>query len=506
MNNNKRIAQNTLLLYFRMLFMMTISLYTSRVILDTLGTEDYGTYNVVAGFVSMFLIISGAMTTASQRYISFEIGKGKDGNVKTVFTTCVIIHIALALITILFAESIGVWFINNKLNFSIDRYGAANWVFQISLISFAISIISVPYNAAIIAYERMSAFAYIGIFEATMKLLIAYLLMLSPIDKLIFYATLLAAVDIILRFVYGIYCKHHFQECRCNWKFDKQLGKNMGAFVSWNLIGSLAGIAKEQGINILLNIFFGSVVNAARGIAFIVMGRLASFVNNFQTALNPQIVKSYASHEKERMFSLVFKGSKFSYLLLMIFSIPIIIETPYILNIWLVEVPEHTTIFLRIVMLTGLVDSLSGTLITSMHASGKVRDYQIIVGGLSFMTFPFAYILFNMGYKPEAAFFITLFMAVICHFARLVLLKKSIQLPIKDFLKKVTFNVLATNILSMIPPILIYQIMPNNFSSFCIVTTVSIISSIAISYCFSLSLEEQVFIKNAITKTFKKKV
>lgn len=290
--NNKRIAKNTLLLYFRMLFTMAISLYTSRVVLATLGIEDFGIYNVVGGFVAMFSVISGAMTSATQRFISYEIGKGEEGNVSTLFTTAVIIHIFLGGIVLILAETIGLWFLNTQMNFPENRYAAVNWVFQFSIITFIVNVISVPYNAAIIAYERMKAFAYVSIIEVTLKLLIVYLLVISSVDKLILYAFLLALVAVTIRLVYGLYCKRYFTDCHCNWIYHKSHGAEMFSFVSWNLIGSVASVTKEQGINIVLNIFFGASVNAARGIAYQVLNALNGFVNNFQLAMNPQIVKS----------------------------------------------------------------------------------------------------------------------------------------------------------------------------------------------------------------------
>ena len=266
-DNNKRIAKNTLLLYVRMLFMMFIGLYTSRVILDKLGEVDFGIYNVVGGFVTMFSIISGAMTSATQRFLSFEIGKGKEGNVKGIFSTMIYIHLFLALLVLIVGEIVGVWFLNTHMNFPADRYGAANWVFQLSLLVFILNVINVPYNGALIAYEKMSAFAYFSIFDAVFKLAICYVITLTPFDKLVVYAVLMAFIQILLLLMYFAYCRLKFSECRFTGKYNKEYGKNVGSFVGWNLIGSLSGIAKEQGVNVVLNMFFGPAVNAARGVA-----------------------------------------------------------------------------------------------------------------------------------------------------------------------------------------------------------------------------------------------
>lgn len=497
--NNKRIAKNTLLLYFRMLMTMAISLYTSRIVLATLGEVDFGIYNVVGGFVTMFTVISGAMTTATQRFLSFEIGKKTNGNVKSMFSTAIIIHFILAAIILICAETIGLWFLNTHMKFPDDRYVAANWVFQFSLLTFIINVISVPYNAAIIAYEKMKAFAYVSIIEVTLKLLVVYLLMISTVDKLVLYSILLALIAITVRIIYGIYAKRNFLECKFDWKWNKTYGKNVMSFVSWNLIGSLAGVAKEQGINVLLNIFFGATVNAARGIAYQVLNAMNGFVNNFQLAMNPQIVKSYASNEKYDMFNLVFRGSKLSYLLLFTMSLPVILETPFILNIWLKDVPSYTAIFTRLVLITALIDSLSGTLITSMHASGKVRDYQIIVGGISLMTLPTTYYFFKLGYPPYTAMCIGITISIICHFARLILLYKTINLPIGRFIKCVTLKVLLISILSTIIPIIVFNnINENSWLSFCIICIVSSFSTISFSYILGLTKNEKKFCKKKL--------
>lgn len=498
-SNNKRIAKNTLLLYFRMLLTMAISLYTSRVVLEILGETNFGIYNVVGGFVSMFAMISGAMTTATQRFLSFEIGK-QGGDVKSMFSTAVMIHLLLAAIILLLGETIGVWFLNTYMNFPPDRYVAANWVFQFSLMTFIVNIISVPYNAAIVAYEHMKAFAYVSIIEVVLKLIIVYLLLVSPIDQLIFYAALLTAMAILIRIIYGVYCNRHFTECRSNWGWNRKHGKNMMSFVSWNLIGSVAGVAKEQGINVLLNVFFGATINAARAVAYQVLHAMSGFVNNFQLAMNPQIVKSFAANEREDMFKLVFRGSRLSFLMIMTMAIPVIIEAPFVLDVWLKEVPAYTVIFLRLVLLTSMVDSLSGTLIASMHASGKIRDYQIVVGGISLLTLPISYLILKMGYPPYSAMFVGLFMAIACHFARLLLLKKSIGLPVASFVRQVTLRVFTISILAFVPPFILYHYMSANWLSFILTVLISFLSSALFAYSLGLNREEKKFITDKIRK------
>ena len=489
--NNKRIAKNTLMLYFRMLVMMAVSLYTSRVVLDTLGVSDYGIYNVVGGFVTMFSLISGAMTTATQRFLSFAIGEGKTKEVTSLFSTAVIIHIGLALIILIAGETIGVWFVANKMNFPPGRYTAAIWVFEFSLLTFLVSVINVPYNAAIIAYEKMSAFAYISIIEVVLKLVIVYLLLITPFDRLIFYAILMAVVQLGVQLIYASYTHRKIKTCHCNWKLNHEYFKQMTSFVSWNLIGSLAGVCKDQGLNVVLNLFFGTAVNAARGVAIQVSTAINRFVTNFQMAMNPQIVKLYAAGEKKEMFKLVFRGSRFSYLLLLCLSLPVVIEAPFILNIWLVKVPDYTVVFLRLIIFTALIDSLSNTLITSMHASGKVRDYQIVVGGLSLLTLPFAYLLLKMGYSPTSALVASLIISIACLFARVALLSKLIDFPAISFLLNVALKMFILTIASYIIPLALYNITAVNWWTFILVCLVSFVSGVIFSYCLGIEKHER---------------
>lgn len=506
LDNNKRIAKNTLLLYVRMLFMMIIGLYTSRVILDKLGEVDFGIYNVVGGFVTMFSIISGAMTTATQRFLSFEIGKGKDGNVKGIFSTMIYIHLFLALIVLLVGEAVGVWFLNSHMNFPDDRYDAANWVFQLSLLVFILNVINVPYNGALIAYEKMSAFAYFSIFDAVFKLAICYVITLTPFDKLVIYAILMAFIQILLLVMYFVYCRFKFTECRFTGKFNKEYGKNVGSFVGWNLIGSLSGIAKEQGVNVVLNMFFGPAVNAARGIAYQVLSKLNGFVTNFQMALNPQIIKNYASGERDNMYKLVFRGAKLSYLLLLTLSLPVIIEAPLILGLWLKKVPDYTIIFLQITIFTALLNTLSNPLIISMHASGKVRDYQIVVGGLSLLTLPIVYVALNMGAEPYWAMIISFLIEFACHFARLYMLVRSIQFPMCRFLKEVTLRVYVITALSMILPVLAYNVIDITMLRFFTVCMFSVLSTIGLGYYIGFNKSDRLKLRTKVVNIINNKI
>lgn len=474
-----------------MLVTMFIGIFTSRVILDTLGEIDYGIYNVVGGFVMFFSVVSGTMTTATQRYLSFEIGKKDNLKIQRVFSSAVIIHFLLAIITLILAESIGVWFLNSHMNFPSERCIAANWVFQISLFTFLVTIVSQPYNAALIAYEKMSAFAYLSIFDVVMKLLIVYMLYISPFDRLIMYAILLAVISIILRLIYGIYVKRHLYACQITLQIDSSMCKDMFSFIGWNLIGALAYISREQGVNIVLNMFFGPAVNAARGIAYQVLGKVQGFVNNFQLAFTPQIIKTYASGQRDVMNKLVFRSSKFSYLLMLLLSMPLIIEAPAILNVWLKEVPDYTSIFMRLALATSMLSSLSNPLISSMHASGKVRDYQIIVGGISLFTLPFAYLFLQLGYPPYSAMIVCLMMEFICHVARLLLLKQILNFPIIEFFRDVTVRVLIITVLAAIIPCIVYIIIETPMLRFLCVCLFSFLSTSIIAFFLGLDVHER---------------
>lgn len=443
--NNKRIAKNTLYLYLRTLLVMGISLYTSRVILDILGVEDYGIYNVVGGFVSMFSVLSATMTTASQRFIAYELGTERP-DVKRVFSTAVSIHILLAIAIFLLLESFGIWFLNCKMNIAQERLFAANWVFQCSVITFCVNLISIPYNAAIVAYEKMSAFAYISMFEVVCKLACVYSLFIIPSDSLIVYAVFMMGVAVILRLIYGWYSSKNCTDCKYSFIFEKKIFKEMFAFSGWNYIGSTAGILNGQGINILINLFFGTALNAARGIATQVDSAINTFVQNFMMALNPQITKSYAAKDFVHVNSMIIVGTKFAFFLLWIFCIPVILNTDFILRIWLKEVPDYTILFIQLGLYYNLINALSQCLYTTMLATGKIKKYQIVVGSIGFLSFPLTYVFFKLGYPPDSAYWaLYIFMGVACLAARLMLLQGMVQnFYVSVFLKKVILPIIIT--------------------------------------------------------------
>ena len=499
-DNNKRIAKNTLLLYFRMLFMMVVSLYTSRVILNALGVEDFGIYNVVGGVVAMFSVISGSLSAAISRFITYELGKGDQSKLNKIFSASVTIQLLLSLIIVVLIESVGVWFLNAKMTIPEARMTAANWVLQFSIVTFVINLISVPYNAAIIAHEQMSAFAYISILEAVCKLAIAFLIIVSPIDKLIFYAILMCAVSIIVRFTYGHYCKKHFTECTYHFHWDKEILMKMFGFAGWNFIGASSAVLRDQGGNIVLNMFFGPSVNAARGIANQVNGAITGFVQNFMTALNPQITKSYASGDREYMMTLIFQGARLSFYMLLLLSLPVLVNTHYILVIWLKLIPEHAVLFVQLILVFAMCESISNPLVTAMLATGKIRNYQIVVGGLQLLNLPLSYICLRLGFIPESVLLVAIVISLCCLAARLYMLRSMIGLSSILYMKKVFLNVLVVAVCSVIVPMALVKYVDENFLSFVLVSLVAMFCTIIVEYYIGCNRRERAFVIDKINK------
>lgn len=493
-DNNQRIAKNTLLLYIRMLFMMVISLYTSRVILNSLGVEDFGIYNVVGGVVAMFSLLSGSLSASISRFITYELGKGNEENLNRIFSSAVTIQLGLAIVIIILAESVGLWFLNVKMNIPEVRMIAANWVFQFSILTFAISLISVPYNASIIAHEQMSAFAYISILEVVGKLVVAFLIMLSSVDKLILYSILIFGISLLVRFAYSFYCKKHFSECTYHLVFDKQLLKKMFGFAGWNFIGASSAVLRDQGGNIVINLFFGPAVNAARGIAFQVNTAVQGFVINFMTALNPQITKSYASDDREYMMTLIYQGARLSFYMLLILSLPILVNTHYILTIWLKLVPEHTVLFVQLVLIFAMSESISQPLITAMLATGNIRNYQIVVGGLQMLNLPISYILLCFGFIPEVVLIVAIIISQCCLAARLFFLRGMIQLSAITYIKKVYFNVIIVSIISAIIPLMIANYIDESFTNFILLCLISLVSTFIAIFYVGCNTSERMFV------------
>lgn len=499
MSDNKRIAKNTAYLYARMLFSLIVSLYTSRVILHALGTVDYGINNVVGGVVTMFAFMSGTMSTATQRFLSFDMGRKDNKQLKKSFAVSNTIIIIIAVLIIVSVETIGLWLINNKLIIPAERMIAARWVFQFATISLFLQILYVPYNAAIIAHEKMSAFAFIGILDVILKLVIALLIQyfVNSIDKLIFYSAAICSISILISLLYVSYCKRHFEECqKVNFGYDKEIGSRMLSFFGWNTIGALSYVAKEQGVNIVINMFCGPIVNAARGVNSQVTGAIYGFITNFQVAMNPQITKNYAAGDKDGFFTLVTLGAKFSFFLFFFMALPIFIDIDFILHLWLIEVPEHTANFIRLTLILMSIETVSSPIITSLLATGNVKTYQIIVGTLLLLNLPLSYIALKMGLEPEYTMVIAIIISTISLGLRLILIRNYVGFPIRDFFFKVLMRSLFVVMLSSFIPWSLFSLLDIGALPLFVVVCMSswLCSAVCILYVGSSSSERSLIL------------
>lgn len=499
-SDNKRVAKNTLVLYFRMLFMMFIGLYTSRINLQSLGVEDFGIYNVVGGVVVMFSIINGSITASISRFLTFEIGTGNMEKLKKVFSTSVTIQIGISLLILLLAETIGLWFLNHKMVIPESRMYAANWVYQFSIMTFILNLISMPYNACIVAHEKMSAFAWITIYDAIAKLLIAWLTFIAPMDKLIFFSGFIVLIAFTQRMIYTSYCLRNFEECHYKFTIDKELLRNMSGFAGWNFIGASSAILRDTGGNIVINLFCGPAVNAARAIANRINSAVLGFAGSFMTAINPQITKSYASGDCEKMIGTIYKGAKFSFFLLLLLGLPVIMESEYIIHLWLGQVPEHTVLFVQLTILYAMSEAISNPLITAMLATGKIRNYQIIVGGLQMLNLPISYICLRLGCIPESVVIVAIILSQCCFAARIYMLRPMIHLNATDYVKKVYLRILFTLIIAFILPMTIKYGMDNSLLSFFTILFASFFSACISILYIGCNDKERCFIYSNISK------
>lgn len=503
--NNRRIAKNTLMLYFRMILTMLVSLYTSRVILNTLGVDDFGIYNVVGGVVSMFAFLNSAMSSATQRFLSYEIGKGDLIQLRKTFNATKVIHFGIAFFIFILAETIGLWFVKTYLVIPVERMDAAIWVYHFSVLSFMVSIIQVPYNATIIAHERMNVYAYMSILEVSLKLLIVFLLVGISFDKLKLYGMLYFGVVFIIAAIYRIYTRRNFEESKFEAVKDKKLYKTLISYSGWNLFGNIAAVAKGQGVNILLNLFYGPVVNAARGISTQVQSAVQGFVTNFQMAVNPQIIKSYAADEKRYMTSLIIRSSKFSFYLLFLLSLPIILEIDQILKLWLKIVPDYAPIFTVLFMVVILIDSVSGPLMTAIQATGKIKVYQVVVGSLFISILPLSYLFLKLGYSPEITLYINIVISIIALSFRLFLVWKLLNFPIKVFIKEIILKNILIVLLSLSLPFFVKSLMDSNILRLIVVVFISLIWNATIIYVIGLLKSEKAIVLSGINKIIQKK-
>lgn len=431
--SHKRILRNTGMLYMRMLLVMAVTLYTSRVVLEVLGVENFGIYHVVAGFVALLGFMQGAMTTATQRYFAFDLGESGGKNLNRIFNTSLLIHSLLALLIALVAETAGYWFVKTQLSIPSERMPAALWSYHLAVASFAVSVITVPFAAMLMANERMGIFSMIGMLDVLLKLAAIILLQFLHSDKLVAYAGLLLLVSLATLSTYIVVNNLLFRQIELRMEWNKKQFSTMLSYTAWNTWGNLAAALSGQGLNILLNIFFDPVVNASKSISAQANGALTNFVANAQAAINPQIIKLYASGEHNQMQTIVLYAAKYNFFLIFTLSLPIFLYTENLLSLWLVEVPPYAVVFLQLTIATSLVDSFSGPMMTSAQATGHIRLYQFVVGGLTLLNVPVSFILFHLGYPPEAALFTSVGLSVIALVARVLIISPLIKLSKKAF-------------------------------------------------------------------------
>lgn len=505
--NNKRIAKNAIYLYIRTVVIMLVTLYTSRVILNTLGVQDYGVYNAVGGVVSMFAFLTAALSAAISRYITYELGRDRYDidRLRVIFSTSIRIQFALGTIILILGEVVGVWFLNTHMNIPTDRMDAANWVWQCCLISFIINLISVPYNASIIAHEHMNAYAFVSIIDAVLRLVICYLLITSPIDKLTTYAILHVIVATIIRIIYGVYCRHYFKECKYTRKSDKNLAKKMFGFAGFSFLNNSVSIFNHQGINLLVNMYFGVMFNAARGVASQLDGAIMQLVNNLTVAVNPQITKSYAAGDKNRMFNLICNGSKYAFYLMLLMALPVFLEAEYILRLWLKIVPDYSVLFLRLTLIGAMVNMIGKTGYTACMATGNIKKYSIWVTVFGITAFPLTLCAYKSGFPVECCYYAYILAYIMVEIVRLVMMKQLIEFPPLIFVKEVVVNALIVTSVSVILPLYFHLNFEQGIIRFVVVCLVSVLSSTTSIFLLGMKHEERLYMLNLILKRFKKK-
>jgi Na+-driven multidrug efflux pump len=486
------------------MLIMGVSLYTSRIILNTLGIIDYGLNNVIAGVITLFSFLNGALGSASSRFLTFELGRKNREGVKRVFCTAFNLHIGLAIIIILFCETVGLWMINHLLVIPSERLFACNVIYQCVVISALLSITQVPLNAMIISHERMKLYAYIGISDAALKLIVAYLITVSSFDKLITFGALNLITSMIIYVFYHFYCKRNFEEYNIGFRVDKALFKEMLGYSVWSLLGSTASMLKNQGVNVMINIFFGPVVNAANAIAYQVNSAITTFSNNFTIALNPQIIKSYAANERLQMKNLMFRGGRFSFFLLMMVSIPVLLETDFILQLWLKNVPQYTDIFTRLIILLALIECFAYSQSAGIQATGKIKYYQITVAGIYMLIFPLSYIFYKLGAMPYTGLSILIALAISNIFVRLYSIKKQLGISIYEYFVNVFFISAVVFTISILFPFLVHHYMISGYLRLITVVLVSFLSSCLCIYWLGLKKQERNKVNLIILKRYEK--
>lgn len=499
-DNNKRIAKNTLFLYLRMFVMMLTALFTSRIVLDVLGAADYGLNNIIGGVVVLFSFLNSALLSATQRFLNFHLGRQDYKQTNVVFCMSMNTYLLLSIVVVVLGETVGLWFVNTQLNIPSERMDAAQWVYQFTLIQFVINLLRVPYNASIIAYEKMNFYAYVSLVEVIAKLLVVYLLYITTFDKLIFYSFLYTIVPLIVAYIYKIYCNRNFETTKYKRIWDKVAFKEMFSFSGWSLFGSLANLAAQQGLNILINIFYGVTVNAAAGIANQISTNVYGFISNFQTAFQPQIVKTYAAKEIDYFHRLIFQTSKFSYFMVLFLVLPILFTIDGILDIWLKEVPKYTAIFCRLILVFLSIEAITAPLWMSVQATGKIRNYQILVASLIFLNFPVAYIVLKLGMPVYSVWVIRIIVNIVVMIARCIYMKKKLNFPLLSYLKAVIAPILSVTFVAIPIPLILNYMIHGFWQNMIIVGFATFALTILDVYFVGMNTHEKLLVRNMILK------
>jgi len=498
--NSKRIAKNTVMLYIRMVLMMAVTLYTSRVILQVLGVDDYGIYNLVAGFVTLFSFISQALTTAIQRFLNVALGRGDKVYFQKLFSTSINIFIILSIIVIVVGETVGVWFVNTQLNIPEGRMHAARWVFQLSLLVFIASILRTPFNAAIIAHEKMDFYAYVSILEVVLKLVIVFLLQLFDFDKLILYAILFLCPILIVNVVYHVYCTRIFAECRYVLVWDKKLFKELLSFSGWSLMGQMAVVGRSQGESFFVNHYHSVTVNAAQGVSSQVTGAMNQFVSNFQTAFNPQLVQTYAAGEMQEHIKLLYRACKFSYYLLLMLVVPVVFNIDVLLSTWLTEVPIYSKEFCALGLISYLLLALSSPMTTTIFAQGEIRNYQITLTITHTLGLVLSFLVLKFGFLPYSIAIVSNIVQVIILLVRLHFCSKVCPIGLRRFAKTVLLPVFIATILAALLPMIFARLWNLNIWLTLLVCGVDLVWVAIIVYLIGLDKVEKVFVNNIVKK------
>ncbi len=504
-SNSKRVAKNTLLLYVRMLVTMAVGLFSSRVVLNVLGVEDYGLYNVVGGIVILLAFLNSAMSSATQRYLNVALGKQDDVALNKIISNSLLLHLFVALIIVVLAETIGLYFVNTFMKIPEPRIGVTNWVYQFSIFSFIASVVSVPFTASIVAHERMSAFAWMSIFDVLAKLIIVVSLLFIDYDKLFVYALLLFFQSCLTQCLYFLYCRRNFDECKMHgFLIDRQLLKSMTTFSAWSIIGNFSFLIHTQGIAIVINLFFGVAVNAAQGIANQVNGIIKQFVTNFLIAFNPQVVKTYAAGEFEEMHKLILIGCKVACLMVAFFVVPLILEAPTILKLWLGTVPDYAVVFVRLVLLLTLFDSFSNLLAAAKGATGDIRNYQIVLTSIGLLHLPMVWICFRLGWEPYWAQIVYLFIIIVIQMVRIWFVCRAVKLSLGEFYKEVVFRCSFTIVLALLIPLFMHENFPNGIFYSIATSTSSALLLLLFAFFIGLKKRERESLLKIITSKLKR--